>query len=114
MRLIEATRECRRRVAGLIVVMFFTVCGGSAAQPLLFGLAAPPTQIELDPPHVDLVSGTTLARLEQARALVKSHSWDEAVAIYQDLALERTDRVVESNHGRFVSLRTYCNIQLSQ
>jgi hypothetical protein len=67
----------------------------------------------LGAPHLNTVSGTTVARLEQARALVKSGKWDEAIDVFGELAVDKSERVIELHQGRFVNLRTYCNIQLS-
>src|SRR5439155_387663 len=88
-------------------------CGNSSAQPIQFGFAASPSQIELTTPHVDTISGAMAARLEQARALAADRNWDEAVDIYRELIADKSGRVVALNGGRFVSLRTYCHIQLA-
>src|SRR4051812_29585935 len=113
MRPIAAIRERFCWAPGSLVLILVAVCNYSAAQPLPFGAAAPPTQIELGAPHLNTVSGTTVARLEQARALVKSGKWDEAIDVFGELAVDKSERVIELHQGRFVNLRTYCNIQLS-
>ncbi len=73
-----------------------------------------PRQIELTPPHVDVVSGNTASRLEQVRALVADKNWDEAVDILRELSADTTDRVVALDGERYVSLRTYCQWQLAR
>jgi outer membrane protein assembly factor BamB len=40
--------------------------------------------------------------------------WDDAVDILRELASERTDAVVELGHGRYVSLRTACHLELAR
>ena len=46
--------------------------------------------------------------------LVASGNWDEAVDIYDELAADDSDRVVEVAPDHYVSLRTYCNLQLAR
>ena len=84
-----------------------------AAQAIRFGVAGP-QRPELFAPRVDVVSGATAARLEQARALAADKNWDEAVDVLRELAAEPTGAVVEVSDGRFVSLRTYCHLQLAR
>jgi putative pyrroloquinoline-quinone binding quinoprotein len=102
-------------------VAFFAAVGAlvvaryvAGQQPglLIFSGRAP--QIELTEPQINKISGALASRLEQARALAAAKNWDEAVDIYRDLATEKTDRVVSLAPDRYVSLRTYCNIQLSR
>ncbi len=78
---------------------------------LIFG--GPLPQIELSEPRIEVVSGPVAARLEQARALAAAKNWDEAVDIYRELAAESTDRVVAIDGSRYVSLNTYCQMQLA-
>jgi len=77
-------------------------------------LGQPPQQTELTPPHVDLVSGTTATRLEQARALAAGRNWDESIEILGDLAADKSGRMVAIDDSRFLSLRTYCQLQLAR
>jgi outer membrane protein assembly factor BamB len=65
-------------------------------------------------PKVELISSTTAARLEQARALAAETNWNEAVDIFRELAAVDTSRVVDLGDGRYVSLRTYCHMQLAR
>jgi outer membrane protein assembly factor BamB len=67
----------------------------------------------LAPPRIDVVSGPTAARLEQARSLAADENWDEAVDIYRSLLAEDSQRVVVVDENRYISLRTYCHLQLS-
>src|SRR5262245_52238644 len=84
------------------------------AQQIQFGFMGRPSQVELTAPHVEVVSGATTSRLEQARALIASRNWDEAVDIYRELAAEKSNRVVAIDDGRYVNLRTYCHLQLAR
>jgi hypothetical protein len=68
---------------------------------------------ELTTPKVDLVSGTTAARLEQVRVLTAEGNWVDAVDALRDLAGEESDRVVAVGERRYVSLRTFCQMQLA-
>jgi outer membrane protein assembly factor BamB len=82
------------------------------AQPLQFRTGSEP-RTALSRPQVDLISGTTAARLEQMRALSAEKNWEEAVDILQELAGDDTNRVVDLGDGRFVTLREYCHRKLA-
>jgi outer membrane protein assembly factor BamB len=69
---------------------------------------------DLSPPQVDLISSTTLARLEQVRALAADKNWDETIDILQQLAAEDSSRVVEYGDARLVPLRMYCHLQIAR
>jgi outer membrane protein assembly factor BamB len=83
------------------------------AQQIQFGFA-PAAQAELTPARVEAVSGLVAARLEQARALVANQSWDDAVAIYRELIADDTQRVVPLDDDQYLSLRTYCHLQIAR
>ena len=103
--------------AGLFVlaVVCIAIATVTEAQQFRFGVGAgDPTRPELSAPRIEVVSGPAAARLEQARALAADENWDEAVDIFRELAGERSDAVVEVDDGRFVSLRTYCHVQMAR
>jgi outer membrane protein assembly factor BamB len=85
----------------------------ATAQPLQFGFNRP-APVELAAPRVGLVSGQTATRLEQVRALADANNWDEAIDILRELATQRDDAVVDLGNGRYVSLRSYCHLQLAR
>lgn len=97
--------------AVLTVLVFASIVFG---QPGVLISGGPLPQIELSEPRIELVSGPMAARLEQARALAAATNWDEAVDIYREMAAESTDRVVAIDGGRYVSLGTYCQMQLAK
>ena len=86
----------------------------AAQQPVRLIFGGPAPQAELTAPQVDAVSSTIGSRLEQARALAAARNWNEAVDIYSELASEHTDRVVALGDTRYVSLPTYCQLQLAR
>jgi outer membrane protein assembly factor BamB/tetratricopeptide (TPR) repeat protein len=112
MRAFSATGQVRRLRLRAVFCTSLLIASTAFAQQIQFGFE-PPAQAELTPPRVEVVSGPTAARLEQARALAANESWDEAVDIYRKLIAEDTNRVVALNDGRYVSLRTYCHLQLA-
>jgi outer membrane protein assembly factor BamB len=73
-----------------------------------------PGPVELTAPQVPLVSGTTAARLEQVQALVADSNWDDAIDTLRGLAGAESDRVVAVDANRYVSLRTYCQMQIAK
>jgi hypothetical protein len=98
----------------LLLVAAIGVAPGTArAQQIQIELLGGPRQFELTPPQVDTVSGTTQARLEQARALAADGKWQEVVDALRELASDRTDRVVAVGDGQYVSLCTYCQLEIS-
>ena len=97
-----------------VAVSLIAVRLAIAQQPGLLVFRGRPPQTELTAPQVNSISGATASRLEQARALVAAGSWDEAVEIYRQLSGDTTDRVVPLGEDRYVSLRTYCQIQLAR
>jgi outer membrane protein assembly factor BamB len=99
------------RLSALIYASFL-LATDAPAQPFALRFGQTP-QTQLTPPQVELVSGPTAARLEQARALAANKNWDEAVAIYRELAGDDSGRVVQLDGDRYVSLPTYCQMQLA-
>jgi len=83
------------------------------AQEIFFGLGTP-QPAELAPPQVEVISGELAARLEQARALTQAQSWQEAVAVLHELTSVPTNSVVPLDEHRYVSLRTFCHIQIAR
>lgn len=114
MRAFTAICELSRSAFGAVVIGMLLSAGVSRAQQIQFGFGNAPTQIELTAPHVDVISGAVSARLEQARALTAARNWDEAIDIYRELAADSSGRVVALDDGRYVSLRTYCHLQLAR
>jgi hypothetical protein len=98
---------------GAVVGMWLAVFGAADAQQFQFGFSSPPP-VTLSAPRIDVVSGTTTARLEQARALAADENWSEAVDIYAELAGKDSNRLVPLDERRFVSLREYCHLQLAR
>ena len=84
------------------------------AQQLPVGLSMQPTQVELTAPHVEAIVGVMAARLEQARQLAAAGSWDEAIDIYREVAADKSKRVVALDATRYLSLRTYCHLQIAR
>ena len=112
MRAFSATGQVRRLRLKAVFCTSLLIAGTAFAQQFQFGFE-PPAPAELTPPRVDVVSGPTAARLEQVRALAANESWDEAIDIYRKLIAEDTHRVVGLDDGRYVSLRTYCQLQVA-
>jgi outer membrane protein assembly factor BamB len=115
MRVVLAT--LRMRWAVLLAGVSILCCANGISrgqQPgvLIFG-GAPP-QIELTAPQVNEIPGSTASRLEQARAIIASGNLEEAVNIYDELAADGSDRVAVVAPDRYVSLQTYCNLQLAR
>jgi hypothetical protein len=109
------TASCRRfRSILSAAVISLLLIAGARAQQIPFGFMIQPTQIELTPPHVEVVSGVTAARLEQARQLAAARSWDEAIDIWRELSADKSDRVVALDSSRFLSLRDYCHLQIAR
>lgn len=97
-------------VISVTLVLSPTIFG----QPGILIFGGPLPQVELTEPRIEVVSGPLAARLEQARALTTAKNWDEAVDIYRELAADSTDRVVAIDGGRYVSLGSYCQMQLAK
>jgi outer membrane protein assembly factor BamB/tetratricopeptide (TPR) repeat protein len=97
-----------------LAILFGTASHDHAQQQvrLIFGGSVP--QAELTAPQVNSIPGTTASRLEQARVLAAAGNWNEAVDIYNELAADNTDRVVALDDSRYVSLPTYCQLQLTR
>jgi outer membrane protein assembly factor BamB len=103
--------EFRRRAQVLLLTWSLASVDAGAQQfPFRTGSEA---RTELPSAQVDLISGTTAARIEQAQALSADKNWDEAVDILRDVAGEDTKRVVDLGGGRLVTLREYCHMQLA-
>ena len=113
MRAFSATGQVRRLRLSAVFCTSLLIAGTAVSQQFQFGFE-PPTQAELTPPRVDVVSGPTAARLEQAKALAADQNWDEAVDAYRKLIAEDIERVVAIDDGRYISLRAYCHLQLSR
>lgn len=111
---LTAISECCRSAVGALAIGVLLFARPSLAQQIRFGFEASPAEIELTAPHVDAISGATSARLEQARALAAGRNWEEAVDIYRELSADNTGRVVALHDNRYVSLRTYGNLQLAR
>jgi outer membrane protein assembly factor BamB len=103
-----------RFVLGTIVVACFMDASVLHAQQLPFGFAMQPTQVELTAAHVELISGATAARLEQARQLAAASSWNEAINIYLELVADKSNRAVALDGNRHLSLRNYCHLQIAR
>jgi outer membrane protein assembly factor BamB len=73
---------------------------------------APPT-VTLSPAEVPLITGRTAARLEQARLLAEDRNWAEAIGLFRELMDTENGRVVGIDERRYVSLRTYCHMQIA-
>lgn len=104
------SRKFSAVIAGLLL-MASSVRAQQQIQ-LIFGGPAP--QAELTAPQVGTIPGTVAARLEQARALVAAGNSAEAIEIFQELSVDDSDRVVALDGGRWVSLHTYCHLQLAR
>lgn len=113
MRALTAIRLVLRLRLSAVVLATLVVIESAAAQQIQFGFGTP-AQAELTSPQINLVSGATATRLEQARALSADKNWDEAIDTLRELAADDTDRVVALDESRFVNLRTYCHLLLSQ
>lgn len=79
---------------------------------VLFSDAQP--RIELTAPKVAIVSGATAARLEQVRTLVADGNWDDVIDTLRELIGQESNRVVALDENRFVSLRTWCHVQIAR
>jgi outer membrane protein assembly factor BamB len=110
---LSAISECSRSAFGALAIGLL-FAASSLTQQIRFGFGLSPTEIELTAPHVDATSGTTSARLEQARALAAGGNWDEAIDIYRELAADNSGRVVPLDKDRYIGPRSYCNLQLSR
>jgi outer membrane protein assembly factor BamB len=109
------TANCERfrsTLSAAVISLLFSA--GVEAQQIPFGFMMQPTQIELTAPHVEVISGATAARLEQARQLAAAHSWDEAIDIWRELSVDKSDRVVALDSSRFLGLRDYCHLQIAR
>jgi outer membrane protein assembly factor BamB len=114
-RAVNSMQRSRHLTFGWAFVALLLANGLSRAQqPRLLIFGGPAPHAELTAPQVNAVSGTIASRLEQARALAAARNWDEAVDIYRELADGKTDRVVALGDGRFVNLRTYCQLELAR
>jgi outer membrane protein assembly factor BamB len=113
MRLLLAASLISRLRLGAAAILCFAGLSVAAAQPLQFGFRRP-ASVQLSAPRVDVISGSTATRLEQARALAKGRNWDDAVDILRELAAERSDKVVDLGDGRYVSLQVACHLELAR
>src|SRR3954463_4496029 len=114
MRALTASCDCFRLARNAVVTCLVLGSALVDAQQIPFGFLMQPPQVELTAPHVDLISGATAARLEQARQLAAARSWDEAVDIYRELVAEKSDRVVALDSHQYLSLRNYCHLQIAR
>src|SRR4051794_2598362 len=101
MRATTAICEAFRSAIGAVVIGVLLRAGFTHAQQIQFGFGVPSSQAELTPPHVDVISGATSARLEQAKALAAAHNWDESIDIYRELSADRAGRVVALATDRY-------------
>jgi outer membrane protein assembly factor BamB len=69
--------------------------------------------LKLTAPQAPLISGGAAARLEQVQKIVAEGNWDDAIDTLRDLAGQENDRVVVLDKNRYVSLQTYCQLQIS-
>jgi hypothetical protein len=106
-------RLTRRSWLCALALAWSLIVPPALAQPFQLRLGAP-QPAKLTPPQLDLVTGPAAARLEQAHALAADKNWDEAVDTYRDLADEDEGRVVELDDSRFVSVPSYCNMQIAR
>ncbi len=97
---------------GAAAVICFAGYSVAIAQPVQFGFNRP-TSFQLSAPRVDVISGATATRLEQARELAKGKNWDDAVDILRELAAERSDKVVDLGDERYVSLQVACHLEIA-
>jgi cellulose synthase operon protein C len=114
MRAFTANCECPWSILSAVVIGLLVGASVSHSQQIPFGLLAQPTQIELTAPHVEVITGVTAARLEQARQLAAARNWDEALDIYRELGADKTARVVALGGNRYLTLRSYCHLQISR
>src|SRR4051812_34247749 len=114
MRALTANCERYKLAFSAIAISLLLIPGAVRAQQLPFGFLMQPTQVELTAPHVEVITGATAARLEQARQLVAARSWDEAVEIYRELVADKSNRVVAVDASRYLSLRNYCHLQIAR
>jgi hypothetical protein len=114
MRAFTTNCEQFRSALGAVIICFLVSASVARAQQIQFGFLMQPAQVELTAPHVEVIPGTTAARLEQARQLAAARNWDEAIDIYRELAVGKSDRVVALDSNRYVSLRTYCHLQIAR
>jgi hypothetical protein len=98
------------RYAAVILGLIWSI--DAVAQPIQIRIGKP-APAELSAPQVNLIAGATASRLEQARTLAADKNWDEAVDIWRELAADGTERLVDLGDGRFVTLRTYCHLQIA-
>ena len=110
------TANCERFRSALSAALICLLFGAGVvdAQQIPFGFMIQPTQIELTAPHVEVISGATAARLEQARQLAAAHNWDEAIDIWRELIADKSDRVVALDSNRYLSVRNYCHLQIAR
>jgi outer membrane protein assembly factor BamB len=94
-------------------LVWLVISALAAGQPLRFS-SDRAQRPELSPPQINVVSGPTASRLEQAHVLAADKNWEDTIDILQQLLAEDSDEVVEVAESRFVSLRTYCHFQLAQ
>jgi hypothetical protein len=114
MRRFTAIGDCSSRAGSAALLAFLFLGGPVCGQQIRFGFLGQPSQVELTPPHVDAISGTARARLEQAQALAASRNWGEAIDIFRELSADKTERVVALDGNRYVDLRTFCHLQIAR
>ena len=96
----------------LIVAAMIALASRNTAngQQFLFG---GPAEFALTAPQIDVISGATRARLEQARALATDGKFGEAVEFLRQLAADDSGKLVALDVGAYVNLPTYCQLELS-
>jgi outer membrane protein assembly factor BamB len=60
------------------------------------------------------ISAQVAARLAQLPAIIGEGNWDDAIDVLTELAAQPEDTVVAVDASRYVSLRTYCQMQLAR
>ncbi len=110
------TTNCERfgSILRVLVISLLLSGIGVYAQPFPMGFLIQPMQVELTAPHVEVVPGATATRLEQALQLSAARNWDEAINIYLELAADPSNRVVALEDNRYLSLRSYCHLQIAR
>jgi outer membrane protein assembly factor BamB len=106
-------QQVSRRLRFSAAMLACTAASIASAQVLRFGV--PPTPpVELSASQAAVVPNAIVNRLEQAKALASHKEWHEVLDILTALLTEDTNSVVDLGDGRFVSLRTYCQLQLAR
>lgn len=110
---VAASQQCL--VNSWAAALCWALFSGTAfGQPGVVIFSGKLPEVQLSASQVSVLSSALASRLDQAAVLVRAKKWDEAVEIYRGLAAEQTDRVVAIDENRFVSLGTFCQMQLAK